>query len=184
MPVGGTQLKNSDFRIIAATNRNLQDLVEKDLMRQDFFYRIHVIPIHLPPLRDRKEDIPLLVDHFLKKHDYRDKASPLSGTVLESLIKHDWPGNVRELENTLHRYFTLKRLDFLTPQPQGPVTDLAATANPPIRGDHKLNEAVQTYEKKYLKDLLDKHRWNKGKVADVLGIGRSTLYRKLKQFDL
>ena len=112
-PVGGTTVKQSDVRIIAATNRDLLEQVREGLVREDFFYRVHVLPISLPSLRERKEDIPLLVDHFLKRYEYQEKGPPITGHVLESMMAYDWPGNVRELQNTLHRYVTLKRLDFL-----------------------------------------------------------------------
>ena len=112
-PVGGTTVKQSDVRIIAATNRDLLEQVREGLVREDFFYRVHVLPISLPSLRERKEDIPLLVDHFLKRYEYQEKGPPITGHVLESMMAYDWPGNVRELQNTLHRYVTLNRLDFL-----------------------------------------------------------------------
>ena len=109
-PVGSNMKKNTDVRIIAATNRNLRDLVKRGVMREDFFYRIHILPIYLPPLRERKDDLPLLVDHFLQLHD--KNQLPLPGHIVEALLKYDWPGNIRELQNVLHRYLTLKRLDF------------------------------------------------------------------------
>jgi len=109
-PVGGNTVKKSDVRIIAATNRNLRDLVKRGAMREDFFYRIHILPIYLPPLRERKDDLPLLVDHFLHLHD--KNHPPLPGNVAEALSNYDWPGNIRELQNVLHRYLTLKVLDF------------------------------------------------------------------------
>ena len=109
-PVGSNTIKNADVRIIAATNRNLRDLVRRGVMREDFFYRIHILPIYLPPLRDRKDDIPLLIDYFLQLQD--KKHPPLPGHISEALLNYNWPGNIRELQNVLHRYLTLKRLDF------------------------------------------------------------------------
>ncbi|MBW2739331.1 MAG: sigma-54-dependent Fis family transcriptional regulator [Deltaproteobacteria bacterium] len=115
-PVGSNKTKYSDFRIIAATNNNLLEQVNKNLMREDFFYRLHVIPITVPPLRERKEDIPLLVEHFLKLYcDSKEKQS-LPGKIFEALHNHNWPGNVRELENVLKRYLTIQRLDFINPR--------------------------------------------------------------------
>ena len=100
-PVGGTKPRKADLRIVAATNRNLIEEVGKGSMREDFFYRIHVIPIHLPPLRKRKEDIPLLVDDFLQTFDRSRRLSGLPGKVMDALYSYDWPGNVRELQNAL-----------------------------------------------------------------------------------
>ncbi len=112
-PLGANEVKKPDVRIIAATNRDIKERVKKGLMREDFFYRIHIIPIHLPPLRERKEDIPLLIEHFLKKFGDDKTRPPVTGKVMEALYNYDWPGNVRELQNTLYRYITLNRLDFI-----------------------------------------------------------------------
>jgi transcriptional regulator with PAS, ATPase and Fis domain len=98
-PVGANQVKRSDVRIIAATNRNLREQIDKGLMREDFFYRIHILPINLPPLRKRSEDIPLLVDYFINLFAKGKSTQPLSGKMHEALFKYSWPGNVRELQN-------------------------------------------------------------------------------------
>ena len=111
-PIGGSQVKTPDLRIIAATNRDVAEQVRKGVIREDFFYRIHVIPIHLPSLRERKEDIPLLVEHFVEKFGKGKNLPPLTPRIMEALRAHDWPGNVRELQNTVFRYLTLKKLDF------------------------------------------------------------------------
>ena len=110
--MGGSAVEKPDVRIIAATNRNLNERVEKGQMREDFFYRIHIIPIYMPPLRDRREDIPLLVEHFMKKHRGKEAMPTLPGSILASLTDHDWPGNVRELENTIQRFVNLGHIDF------------------------------------------------------------------------
>ena len=112
-PIGETTTWQSDFRIIAATKQNPKDLMKRGLLREDFFYTIHVIPITSPPLRERKEDIPLLVEHFLGLYGEGSNPSTLPGRVLDSLYHYDWPGNVRELQNVLHRYLALRRVDFL-----------------------------------------------------------------------
>ena len=110
----GTTVKQSDVRIIAATNRDLLEQVREGLVREDFFYRVHVLPISLPSLRERKEDIPLLVEHFLKSTvpNIKRKGHPITGHVLEAMMAYDWPGNVRELQNTLHRYVSLGEAGF------------------------------------------------------------------------
>ena len=112
MPVGGSQVKKADVRIIAATHRTLQERVKKGLLREDFFYRIHIIPIYLPPLRERREDIPLLIEHFQKTFRYDRKPQVIPGRIVEAMQNYDWPGNVRELQNTLQRYLMLGKLDF------------------------------------------------------------------------
>ena len=101
IPVGDTTAKQANVRIIAATNRNLAELRQKGLIREDFFYRIDVVAITVPPLRDRKGDIPLLIDHFLEHYGAGKKRSDFSGKILESLYRYNWPGNIRELENVI-----------------------------------------------------------------------------------
>ena len=119
-PVGGLEAETSDFRIIAATNQDLKQQMKKGLMRKDFFYRIHIIPLHLPPLRERKEDIPLLIEHFMQNHPPSKNLPTITLRVMEALTSYDWPGNVRELQNTLHRYVTLGEVDFLGEQTIAP----------------------------------------------------------------
>ncbi len=200
-PVGSNITKTSDFRVIAATNRNLMDLCRKGQMREDFFFRIHIIPITLPPLRQRTDDIPLLVEHFLRIYSPDKKFAPLPGQVMEALGNYDWPGNVRELQNVIQRYLTVKRLDFLTPealsgrpsQPRPPRAveeePFYSTAAPlPAAEDDRsgagLRDATQGVEKNVIKEALDRNRWNKTKTALDLGISRKTLFRKMKQFGL
>ncbi|MFP4310153.1 MAG: sigma 54-interacting transcriptional regulator, partial [Desulfococcaceae bacterium] len=110
-PVGGTEVRNPNVRIVAATNRNLKQMVASGKMRSDFYYRIHVVPIHLPPLRQRREDIPMLVEHFLQRHD-PERRPAVSPNMMEALRGYHWPGNVRELKNVLNRFVALGRLDF------------------------------------------------------------------------
>ncbi|MCE5335685.1 MAG: sigma 54-interacting transcriptional regulator, partial [Desulfobacteraceae bacterium] len=116
-PVGDSRARKSDFRIVSATNRNLRELVKNGKMREDFFFRIDIVPIDLPPLRERREDIPLLVDHYLRK--FTDSESPpmMPGYVLASLYKYDYPGNVRELQNILRRFIATGKLEFLGRDP-------------------------------------------------------------------
>jgi PAS domain S-box-containing protein len=179
-PVGGSQTKRPDIRIIAATNRNLMESVKKGLMRLDFFYRIHIIPIHLPPLRERKEDLMLLVEHFLKSYDDVEKLPPITGNMIEAMQNHDWPGNVRELENTLHRYITLKKFDFfgkilLKPEKLDVFTEKA------IQGEIcDLRTVMEDFEKKYLTKVLAENNWHRSRAASTLGINRKTLFKKMK----
>jgi len=185
-PIGGRDVKKPDFRIIAATSRNLSDLVKKGMMRSDFFYRVHVIPIHLPPLRDRKEDIPLLIDHFLKAYD-RKMRPQLSDEVMDTLLAYDWPGNVRELQNVLYRFVTLKRLDLTGETPAEPalLAVPSAPADPLNAPDqNSLPSAVAQYEKRVITACLVRYRWNRTHTAKALGIGLRTLQRKMKTLEI
>ena len=181
-PVGGTTVKKSDVRIIAATNRDLLEQVREGLVREDFFYRVHVLPISLPSLRERKEDIPLLVDHFLKRYEYQEKGPPITGHVLESMMAYDWPGNVRELQNTLHRYVTLKRLDFLGAPLRAPVPSPEMKFEPIRPNEGLLRDAMGHFEREYILKQLERNHWNRSKVASELGIDRRTLFKKMRSY--
>ena len=178
LPVGSTRPRRSDFRTIAATNRNLVDQVQKGLMREDFFYRVNVIPIALPPLRDRKEDIPLLVDHFLRSHAVVGKPARLPGDVLEAFFNHTWPGNIRELQNVIHRYLTVDRLDFTS------VGDLSHPVEKRPSEGRRLQETVQDLEKVAIVRALEQTQWNKSKAASLLGVSRRSLFRRMHKFGL
>ncbi|SMC78000.1 PAS domain S-box-containing protein [Desulfocicer vacuolatum DSM 3385] len=185
-PVGGNELKKPDLRIVAATNKNLKNLVKEGLMREDFFYRINIIPIKLPPLRERKEDLPLLIRHFLSKYD-KNLIPPMDKHVMDAFINHNWPGNVRELQNTLDRYVTLNECEFLDtfaePEPHGDESlhpqDMEAGP-----GDKNLNEILATVEKRIITKALEDNRWLKSKTAACLGIHRKTLFTKMKKHRL
>jgi transcriptional regulator with PAS, ATPase and Fis domain len=182
-PLGGLQSGKSDVRIISATNRNLRALLDNGRMREDFFYRIHIIPISLPPVRERREDIPLLVEHFLKKYAAGKVHFP-HGRDLDRLIKHDWPGNVRELENTIQRYVNLNVLEFSGEEgdarkysrllPKG----VSESATLPLR------EATKQFERALILEQLQVCRWNRTLVARRLGIQRKTLYLKMQQLQI
>ncbi len=177
-PVGSNRTKKSDFRIVAATNRNLMEQVKRGLMREDFFYRIHVIPITLPPLKDRKEDIPLLVDHFLELQGDGEKSARVSGKIMDALFNYHWPGNIRELQNVIQRYVTVRRLDFLDPFPSA---QMPKEFNPERIS---LRDAVENLERAFITKALNQSRWNKSKAARLLGISRRSLLRKLKRFEI
>ena len=185
-PVGSSVNKVSDFRIIAATNRNLLEQVRKRGMREDFFYRIHVIPINVPPLRDRKEDIPLLMEHFLKHYSENGDPPPVPGQVLEALMSYDWPGNVRELQNAIQRYIAVKRLEFI---PTSPSTrnDFEAVDSSKLietERDVRLTQNVEEAERASIRKALELCNGRKGVAAKALGISRKTLFRKMKRLDM
>jgi PAS domain S-box-containing protein len=181
-PLGGGNLKVPDMRIIAATNRNLKRDLREGRIREDFFYRIHIIPIRMPSLRQRKEDIPLLIEHFLEK---KYKGTKIPGQVIDAMTEYDWPGNIRELQNTLHRYIALKKLDFLTGQPGERKTLLKPepfiSETKTAESQNSLRQTISEYEKAYILRLLKANQWHRGKVAAILRIDRKTLYRKMSK---
>jgi len=179
MPVGGDKTRKADVRIIAATNRNLADQVKKGLMREDFFYRIHVIPISVPSLRDRKEDIPLLADHFLKLYGNVKNRLTIPGKIMDSLFNYHWPGNVRELQNVLHRYITLNSLDLVSPLGQRK-DDIEASIKEFDGESLDFRTTVQNFEKSLIIKALEKNQWHKGRTASMLGLPRRTFTRKLQ----
>ncbi|VFQ47100.1 sigma 54-interacting transcriptional regulator [Desulfoluna butyratoxydans] len=178
--LGGKTVRKPNLRIIAATNRDLTNLITKGLMREDFFYRIHIIPIHLPPLRKRPSDIPLLIDHFLKQYPGATEVPPITPAILDAFQRYRWPGNVRELQNVLHRYVTLKNLDF---------TEIfsADGAMPSVDkryrsvSDHgrDLKSVLAETERAHILKTLEEMQWHRGKTAHRLGINRRTLERKM-----
>ncbi len=182
-PVGGTKFKKPDVRIIAATNRNLKEMAKEGRIRHDFLYRLHIIPVYLPPLRERKEDILLLIEHFLTKYD-SDNIPALTPSIYKRLSEYPWPGNVRELQNTIHRFINLKKLDFmelnLTDAPDKTLLDgieLPQNSLP-------LAASMEEIERKIITHTFEEHNWHQGKTADALQIDRKTLYRKMKQLNI
>ncbi len=185
-PVGSSVNKLSDFRIIAATNRNLLEQVRQRGMREDFFYRIHVIPINVPPLRDRKEDIPLLMEHFLKRYSENGDPPPVPGQVLEALMSYDWPGNVRELQNAIQRYIAVKRLEFIPSSPSARNDSEAVESSTTIETDTdvRLTRNVEEAERASIRKALEICNGRKGMAAKALGISRKTLFRKMKRLEM
>ena len=170
-PVGSTEINLANFRIISASNTALDDKVNSGHMRNDFFYRIQVIQIQLPPLRHRKQDIPLLVEHFLRKMKRPSGPTSIPGRIMDTLIEYDWPGNVRELRNVLQRYVAIGHLDFLSPDPK------FATA--PILAELNLREATQQLEHALISKALRQAGGNRTQAASLLGISRRALFRKM-----
>jgi PAS domain S-box-containing protein len=175
-PIGDSRSRKSDFRLIAATNRNLKEMLKTGKMREDFFFRIDIVPIDLPPLRQRREDIPLLIDHYLRELTGTDSPPVLPGKVLEALFKYEYPGNVRELQNILQRYLAIKRLDFLGRFDQ---EDVQQISDQPQK-EMSLQERISLCEKTAIENSLALHQWHRGRTAAALGIDRKTLYTKMK----
>jgi transcriptional regulator with PAS, ATPase and Fis domain len=179
-PVGSRRVIRPDLRIIAASNKNLEELMQNGSIRQDFFFRIHVIPIHLPPLRERGDDIYMLVNHYLKKLSPSDSIMSLTREELETLKNHRWPGNVRELQNVLRRYIVLKNLHFMNFPSRRPVDKKEDRVKSDVCDDLPLKDALIQYEKNIILKKLDHVKWNKSQAARDLGISRKTLFRKMK----
>lgn len=178
IPLGSNISRKTDVRIIAATNRNLRELIKEGLIREDFFYRIHIIPIHLPPLRERKEDIPLLIDHFMKMHG--DPRKNVERIQMDQFLDYDWPGNVRELQNVVHRYIFMKKLDFSS----SPRTGKNVLQSQPVLEDASLVFLLDSYEKEVIQKTLIKYKWHRGKAAEALRINRKTLFTKIIRYGL
>lgn len=182
-PLGSNQVKKSDFRIIAATNRPLMELVKERLMREDFFFRIHILPIYLPALRERKEDMTLLIDHFMRTFQRDNENRSLPGKILDALAGYDWPGNIRELQNVLQRYVTVGRLDFASEWRFGLNEMKSIPPSTAVQGEH-LRPMVEDYEKQVILKCLNQHGWNRSRVALALGIPRRTLYDKIQKYGI
>jgi two-component system response regulator AtoC len=175
--VGGTETIRVDVRVVAATNKNLEDLVREKKFREDLFYRLNVVSMHLPPLREREEDLPLLVDHFLRKYAAENQGSPLrvSAEAMDFLSKYRWPGNIRELENVIERTLTLSHHSVILPEdlPRRLRAEPAEVPASALPSQISLSEL----EKLYIQKVLEETGGNKKKTADILGIDRRTLYR-------
>ena len=183
-PIGSREIKKPNIRIISATNKVLKDCVEKGDVREDFYYRIHIIPITIPPLRERKEDISLLLYHFLHAYCDENNIPSIPENIIKSMQSYDWPGNVRELQNAIHRYITLKEIDFLDISQSKPAKPEIIAKKLILENNNNLmlRAAKESFEKKYLEKLLHEHQWHKAKVASILGINRRTLFRKIKTY--
>src|SRR3982750_173917 len=177
-----------DIRIICATNKDLQRQVEQQKFRDDLFYRLNVINIHMPPLRDRKEDIPALVEHFLAKHRYSATAQPAAiiEEALKRLMEYDWPGNVRELENVVERAVVLSRGQIITSR-ELPFGDHEAEhdEDEDVSAEKSFfKKSVSQFEKDLIMKALRDANGNRSKAAEMLGIYRRLLYAKIKEYGL
>jgi DNA-binding NtrC family response regulator len=180
-PVGSTQAITVDARVVAATNRDLEPMIRQGIFREDLFYRLNVIPVVLPPLRERREDIPLLAELFLGRFAERQgRVLRLSAGAMERLFQYAWPGNVRELENAMERAAILARAETIEPGDLPPHVGagLALGSAPALEAEQTLAEAERTH----IIQILERYGWNHSRAAEALGIGRTTLWRKLKEY--
>ncbi|HEC97895.1 MAG TPA: sigma-54-dependent Fis family transcriptional regulator [Nitrospirae bacterium] len=194
--IGSTKTIKVNVRILAATNRNLEELTREGRFREDLYYRLNVIPVHIPPLRDRKEDIPVLIEHFLKKHaKAKKRQSPeISKQLMDVLLRYGWPGNIRELENLIERLTILtpgqdvtmedlpERFQPLAHAIDKPQTSLYSTEDVSLPPEGiNLNDIIDTMERKLITEALEKSNGIKSKAATLLGLNRTTLVEKMKK---
>jgi two-component system response regulator HydG len=184
-PLGSTKTVHVDIRLITATNKELEAEVKEGRFREDLFYRLNVVPIHLPPLRERKEDIPILAEHFFRLYQEKNKKS-VKGFLpktIDTLMRYDWPGNIRELENVIERAILLCRSEYVSPK------DLP----PPLQGEEIGEQPIisippgmtlEQVEREAIIQTLEETGGNRTQTALILGISRKTLQNKLKEYGL
>ena len=179
-PLGANDPVKADVRVIAASNRNLEKLVKTGKFREDLYYRINVIRVKLPPLRDRKEDIPLLVDHFIRRFSKLKKklVSDISPDALAVLMGHDFPGNIRELENVIEHATVLCRDTVIS------VNDLPENLRPEERREVPYSASLSDLEVIYITEALRRNNWNRKKTATELGMHKTTLWRKMTRLGI
>lgn len=184
VPVGATEPIQVNVRIIAATNRDIDAEIRRGNFRTDLFYRLNVIAIHLPPLKDRRDDIPLLAENFLTRFADQREAKPkrLAEEALETLLAYDWPGNVRELENALERAVAMGQGEVIKPDVL-PEQVVKPEPSPLVTEQLPPNPPLEVVERAYIEWVLRSEGGNKTRAAEVLGIDPSTLYRKLARFE-
>jgi DNA-binding NtrC family response regulator len=178
IPVGGTQPIKIDCRLVAATNADLEKEVAEGRFRADLFYRLNVIPIKLPPLRHRRDDIPLLLDHFLKRHAAGGNPKVVSKDAVELMMKYEWPGNVRELENVMERAMVLDETGVIGPEDLPDKIRFGMQQRGTLVIDSP-TMTIEELEREYILKVLHHTRWQKKRASEILGINASTLYRKL-----
>ncbi len=184
IPVGGTEAIPVDVRVVAATNRDLEDEIKRGRFRTDLYYRLNVIALHLPPLRERRDDIAIFVDAFLERIAREQGATPkrLAPDAMDAVMAYDWPGNVRELENALERAVVLTKSDVI-PLSAMPAKLTERRAEPLVADRPHANPTLEMIERAYITWVLQTEGGNKSRAAEVLGIDPSTLYRKLSRYE-
>jgi len=183
-PVGSEKKVPIDVRIIAASNQDLRNAIKEKTFREDFFYRLSVFPIHLPLLRERRDDIPLLVEHFVEKHNKKNRKGTITiaEETMELILKYSWPGNVRELENAIERALILNDDGIILPR-NLPWYIRDTEEDKEIKLPKRL-ASLHEVERQHIEYVLEKTGWNKSKTARLLGIDRKTLHHKIKKYSL
>jgi len=184
--VGGSRTHEVDVRVIAATNKDLEAEIRGGRFREDLYFRLNVVPFHVPPLRDRREDIPALVNHFIRLFCLEEKREPVAidGAAMAALQEYPWPGNVRELKNIAERMVILCRGETITLQDVPPTLRAAA---PAAAQDHQglgLRDARRAFERQFILGHLEDSDWNVPQAAERIGLDKSSLYKKLKELEI
>jgi DNA-binding NtrC family response regulator len=176
--VGGTQPLEAYFRVIAATNRNVEDAIKQGILREDLYYRLNVISFRMPSLRERKEDIPLLAEHFLHRfsQETNKPIKKISREAIDDMMLYEWPGNVRELENAVERAVVVGKGPTIMPQ------DLPIFCHENFKPQK--HRSLREIEKAHIFEILNEYQWNILKSSQILGIDRSTLYSKMKRYNI
>jgi DNA-binding NtrC family response regulator len=184
--LGGTKIIRVDVRIISATNIDLKQAVEEAKFRQDLYYRLNVVPITLAPLRERREDIPLLVEYYLERYNqvFRKKIEGITKEASEYLMHYDWPGNIRELKNVIERLVALNDNGVITPKDLPFDIFIKSSLAKGFQAEGILKEACNDFEKQYIEAVLDRVGGNQVKAAKILGIHRNALFNKMKSLGL
>ena len=184
-PIGSSEMAAVDVRVIAATNKKLEDEISRNAFREDLFYRLNVIPFTVPPLRDRTEDIPFLARHFLAEFNrtYGKKPKELTPAAMDVLLRYPWPGNVRELKNLIERLVIMSPALRIEPQHLPPEVFRDA-ARGPQHPYATLQEARSAYEREFILRKLEENQWNMTKTATAIGLERTHLYRKMKSLGI
>ncbi len=183
--VGGTQTLHTSARIVTATNRDLETMVKEGRFREDLYYRLNVVNICLPPLRERMEDLPLLTEHLLRKINQRlhTQVKAISEAAWKSMQTYQWPGNVRELENILTRATVLCRDETITPDLLGIEASVTPATEATTGGNAELELiSLDALEERHVRKILEHTRWHKGKACEILGISRPALERRIKKY--
>jgi transcriptional regulator with PAS, ATPase and Fis domain len=181
-PLGAERTQHVDVRVIAATNRDLKLMVSESRFQEDLYYRLNVIPIVIPPLRERREDIPVLIEHFVEKHTQRTgkRIERVDDEVMQALQRYDWPGNVRELENTIERAVVLATGPVMT---QASISLLGATSTPsPGLPSLRLHQNIEWVEKETIRRAIDQAGGIKKDAAELMGISQRALSYYLAKY--
>ncbi len=183
IPVGSTEPIDIDLRLIAATNKDLAHEIKEGRFREDLYYRLNVVGIHLPSLQERVEDIPLLVEHFIKKYNSEmgKHCTGISDDVMRLLMSYEWKGNIREMQNVIERAVIFAEDDVIKMSDIGLIGSHSAALS---EENENLQSAVKAYEKEHICRVLSKHDWDKAEAAKALKVGLSSLYRKIDELDI
>jgi DNA-binding NtrC family response regulator len=183
IPVGSTEPTDINLRLIAATNKDLAHEIKEGQFREDLYYRMNVVGIHLPSLQERKEDIPLLVDHFIKKYNAEmgKHCKGISDDVMRLLMSYEWKGNIREMQNVIERAVIFAEDDIIKMSDIGLIGAHSAALS---EDNENLQSAVKAYEKEHICRVLSKHDWDKAEAAKALKVGLSSLYRKIDELEI